>query len=157
MTAITLQVSWEVLVIWLNWPGQDKFRRLRAADSSVGSLASAEATWLIPKCFSDLPMRPVWACSQGRDLGELTQLCKRLLETPTLFRTVYWAFVKAPLAKAGHMANPNGGRGERRGLHSYKVKSMDPGRPFIRTISAINLHRQCLVCHPLGRSREILH
>lgn len=145
-----------VLVIWLNWFEQDKLRRLRADKFSWksglgwGSLAH-------PQVFLSLPRRPVWACSQGRDLGELTQLCKRLLEIPTLFWTVYWAFVKAPLAKAGHVANPRGRRGERRGPHSYKVKNMDPGRPFIRTISAINLNRQCFVRHLLGRSREILH
>lgn len=68
------------------------------------------------------------------------------------------AFVNIPLAEAGQVANFSGGGGKGRGLQSYKVKSMDTGRPLVRAISTINLPQAVfIICHHLGRSREILH
>lgn len=56
------------------------------------------------------------------------------------------------------MANPSSRGGKKRGLQTYKAKSVDTGRPLTGAISAINLPQAILiVCYHVGRSREIWH
>lgn len=62
------------------------------------------------------------------------------------------------LSQSSHMANPSSWVGKRRGLISYKAKSVDIGRPLSGAISAINLPQTLFtICNCLGRNREILH